>query len=70
VEIINSGLESGKIYQSDSPSAILMFTQPKIDGKKARFLLDAVGRNKAVRDTIIEIPNTRMILDCIVKFKF
>jgi len=70
VEKINSGMESGKIYPSNSPNAILMFAQPKKDGKKARFLLDAVDKNKAVRDTIIEMPNTRMILDWMAKFKF
>jgi len=47
-----------------------VFTQPKENGKKASFLLDAVDRNKAVRDTIIEMPNTIIILDWIAKFKF
>ena len=63
-------MESGKIYLSNYPNAILMFTQPKKDGKKGRFLLNAVDRNKAVRDTIIELPDTRIIIDWMAKFKF
>jgi len=63
VEKINAGMELRKPYPSNSPNAILMFTLVKKDGKNARFLLDAVDGNKAVRDTIIEMPNTRMILD-------
>ena len=47
-----------------------MFTQPKKDGKEARFLEDVVDRNKVVRDQIIEMPNTRIILDWITKFRF
>jgi len=70
VKKINSGIESGNIYPSNSPNAILMFIHSKKDGTKARFLLDAVDRIKAVRDTIIEMPNTRMILDWMAKFKF
>ena len=63
VEKINSEMESAKIYPSNSPNAIIMFIQPMKDNKKARFLLDAVDRNKVVRDKIIEMPNNRMILD-------
>ena len=70
VEKINSGIESGKIYPSNSPNAILMFTLRKKDCKKAKFLLDAVDKNKADRDTIIEKPNTRIMLDWMAKFKF
>ena len=70
VEKINSEIESSNIYLSNSHKAMQMFTQPKKYGKKARFLLDAVDRNKTVSDTIIEMLNTRMLLDWMAKFKF
>ena len=70
VEKINSGMESGQIYPFNSPNIILMFTQPKKDSKNGRFLLNAVDRNKAVRDTIVEMTNARMIIDWMEKFKF
>jgi len=44
-EKINKELETGRIMPSKSLNTIIMFTQPKKDGKKVRFLLNCILRN-------------------------
>jgi len=44
-EKINKELETGRVIPSKSLNTIIMFTQPKKDGKKPRFLLNCIPRN-------------------------
>lgn len=63
-------MESGTIYIFNFTNVILVVRQLKKDGQEARFPLDILHRNKAVRNTIMEMPNTRMLLDFMAQFKF
>lgn len=67
---INFELVSGKIYSSTSTNVVLIFTQPKKDGKSARFLIDVVERHKNIRYIIIEIPFTNCLIDWVYSKKF
>ena len=61
-------MELGQICASNSFNAILVFTQPNKNGQKASLLLYAIGRNKAVRDTIIQMCYRRAIIYLIIYY--
>jgi len=62
-EKINKELETGRIIPSKSLNTIIMFTQPKKDGKKARFLLNCIPRNLKTHKDRMPMPSINQIID-------
>jgi len=69
-EKINKELETGRVIPSKSLNTIIMFTQPKKDGKKARFLLNCLPRNLKTHKARIAMPNINQIIDWLASKKF
>jgi len=62
-EKINKKLETGRIIPSKSLNTIIMFIQPKKDGKKARFILNCIPRNLTTYKDRIPMPSINQIID-------
>jgi len=66
----NKELETGRIIPSKSLNTIIMFIQPKKDGKKATFLLNRIPRNLKIHKDRIPMPNINQIIDCLASNRF
>jgi len=69
-EKINKKLETGRIIPSKSLNTIIMFTQSKKDGKKARFLLNCILRNLKTYKDRIPMPSINQIVDWLASKRF
>src|SRR5258706_6982072 len=70
-EKIHRETKSGRTYPtSDTENAVLMFTQPKKNSTKARFLLNCVPRNKVTIKDKTPLPNMDELLDWISRQKY
>jgi len=69
-EKINKELETGRIILSKSLNIIIMFTQPKKDGKKARFLLNYIPRNLKTHKARMPMASINQIIDWLASKKF
>jgi len=69
-EKINKQLETGRIILSKSLSTIIIFTQPKKAGKKARFFLNCIPRNLKTYKDRMPMPSINQIIDWLASQKF
>jgi len=69
-EKINNELETSRIIPSKSLNTIIMFTQPKKDGKKARFLLNCIPRKLKTHKDRIPMPSIYQIIDWLASKRF
>jgi len=69
-EKVNKELETGIIIPSKSLNTIIMLTQPKKDGKKARFLLNCIPRNLKTHEYRMPMPSINQIMDWLASKKF
>jgi len=69
-EKINKELETSRIKPSKSRNTIIMFTQPKKDGKKARFLVNCIPRNLKTHKDRMPMPGINQIIDWLASKKF
>jgi len=70
IEKINKQLETGRIIPSKSLNTIIMFTQQRKDGKKARFLLNCIPRNLKTHKDRMPMPSINQIIDWLASKKF
>jgi len=69
-EKINKKLETGRIIPSKFLNTIIMFTQLKKDGKKARFLLSCISRNLKTHKNRMPMPSINQIIDWLASKRF
>jgi len=69
-EKINKELETGRIIPSKSLNTIIMFTQPKKDGKKARFVLNCIPRNLKTHKDRMPMPSINQIINWLASKRF
>jgi len=69
-EKVNKELEPGRIIPSKSLNTTIMFTQPKKDGKEARFLLNCILRNLKTHKDRMPMPSINQIIDLLASKKF
>jgi len=62
-EKVNKELETVRIILSKSLNTIIIFTQPKKDGKKARFLLNCIPKNFKTYKDRMPMPSINQIID-------
>jgi len=62
-EKVHNELETGRIISSKSSNTIIMFSQPKNNGKKARLILNCMLRNLKTHRHRIPMPNINQIID-------
>jgi len=69
-EKINKELETGRIIPSKSLNTIIMFTQPKKDGKKVRFFLNCILRNLKRHKDRMPMPSINQVIDWLASKRF
>jgi len=69
-EKINKKFETGRIILAKSRNPIIIFTQLKKHGKKARFLLNCIPRKFKRHKVRMPILRIKQIIDCLARKKF
>jgi len=67
---VNKEVGTVIIIPSKSFNSRIMFTQPKKDGKKARFLLNCIPRNLKTYKDRMPMPSINQIIDWLVSKRF
>src|SRR5207302_6250073 len=68
-EKIKTELESGRLRYSNSESSVLLYTIPKMDKTKPRFIIDSVPRNLILFKNKTPLPSIEQIIQWVASKK-